>query len=288
MNTEHKEAIKIYDGITYIDEDLIEELQSVLKENTTGSLKKRAGNFNKIGVPAVVAVCIIFVFVSVVIIGAVKGEGVYWRRLLNVEMGGVLDVIIGKRDENGKIMLDAEVIKGADYSLLETVETYLKKEVNYEEIVQGIEIVAGDVTSDFLIANAGKICISKNCMPVIYLNSNAVSAIYHFLFVNDRIVGDLLFFEHDGKVGYSIELYTEDVGGIYTDYLMVNQGKEFIAIGDEMGTIYFLSEENTVIKPSTGNKANDINVDGDCYNAFSDKVKVSFGKISEETIETRY
>lgn len=288
MITEHKEAIKIYDGITYIDEDLIEELQSVLEEGATDSMKKGMGNFNKIVIPAIVVVCIIFAFVSVVMIGAFRGEGVYWRRLLNVEMGGVLDVIIGKRDENGKIMLDAEVIKGADYSLLETVETYLKKEVNYEEIVQGIEIVAGDVTSDFLIANAGKICISKNSMPVIFLNSNAVLRIYYFLFVDGMVVGDLLFFEHNGKVSYSIDLYTEDLGGIYTDYLMANQGKEFIAIGDEMGAIYFLSEENAVIKPTTGSEAKDITVSGDCYNAFSDKVKVSFEKIGEETIETRY
>lgn len=153
----------------------------------------------------------------------------------------VLDVIIGKRVENGKIILDAGVINGAtmDYSFLETVETYFQKEVNYEEIVQRIEIVAESATSEFLIANAGKVCISKNCMPVIYLNSNAASTIYHFLFVNDMIVGDLLFFEHDGKVGYSIELYTENVGGIYTDYLMVNQGKEFIAIGDEKGLYIF-------------------------------------------------
>ena len=66
MITEHKEAIKIYDGITYIDEDLIEELQSVLEEGATDSMKKGMGNFNKIVIPAIVVVCIIFAFVSVV------------------------------------------------------------------------------------------------------------------------------------------------------------------------------------------------------------------------------
>lgn len=262
MNRDYKEAIKLYEGITYIDEDLIEELQSVSKENTMSSLNKRVGDFHKGRISVVVVVCVFFAFVSVVMIGVFRDGRVNERQFLNVEMGGVLDVIIGKRVENGKIILDAGVIKGAtmDYSFLETVETYFQKEVNYEEIVQRIEIVAESATSEFLIANAGKVCISKNCMPVIYLNSNAASTIYHFLFVNDMIVGDLLFFEHDGKVGYSIELYTENVGGIYTDYLMVNQGKEFIAIGDEKGAIYFLSEENTVINPLTGSEADDITV----------------------------
>lgn len=176
---------------------------------------------------------------------SIQGWKSKWKAIFKCENGRGLDVIIGKRVENGKIILDAGVINGAtmDYSFLETVETYFQKEVNYEEIVQRIENVAESATSEFLIANEGKVCISKNCMPVIYLNSNASSTIYHFLFVNDKIVGDLLFFEHDGKVGYSIELYTEDIGGIYTDYLMVNKGKEFIAIGDGKGTIYFLSEE---------------------------------------------
>lgn len=287
MNRDYKEAIKIYDGLTYIDEDLIEEMQSFLKANTTRTLKGKLSAHNKIMRLAIATVCIIFAFASVVIIGVFRGERVNWRELLTVEMGGALDVIIGKRDENGKIVLEEEVIKEAtiDYSILATMEEYFQNEGKYEEVAQRIETVVGDVTSEFLIANAGEICISKHGMPIIYLNSNAVLEIYYFLFVNDRVVGYLLFFEHDGKVDYTIHLYTEDVGGIYSDYLTANQGKAFVAIGDGRGHIYFLSEENIVIKPSTGSEDKSFTVVGDCYNEFSDNVKISFEKISEETIK---
>lgn len=194
---------------------------------------------------------------------------------------GVLDVVIGKRNEPELTVLDAEAISQAaiDYSLLEDVETY-SKEVDYTEIADEIKRLIESDAEGFLLSDISELSVSTYNMPIICLSTNSVSAVYEFLFVGETPVGALMFYEHEREIVYSISLYTADSVGYFFDFLENDKEGTFVILSDERN-FYFLGDDNKLYNPSTGNEKRDIPVRGDCYHCFEENAFVSYERVME-------
>jgi hypothetical protein len=276
---------RLYTGITNVDENLIQELyvSPQMQEATKHSHHKARRRW--CAAAAVVAL--------VVVIGAAGGAAVRTRSggetagSLDTKMGGSLDTVIGKKEDNARTALTAEEITeaGIDCSGLENLEKEIQNKADYGEIKESVAVWIAEGTEGFLLTDAGNLAVSTCNMPMINLRDLSVSEVaYEFLFTEEEPVGYIEFFMGKGSLSYSISLLTPQTHSYFLDFLAEHPGESFLVLSDGM-SCYFLGEDNVLYRASSGTVSNEITIDGDCYHAFPyEKMAVSYEKIMNQVV----
>lgn len=271
-------AKKLFQGMSYIEDDLIEELEFDGREKFKLMLSTKKRKL----IPALVAIASV-VLVFIVWSSWSKGNVIIAPDTMSdIKMGGNSEAKIGTRDGEGLEALNAEEITevGIDDTLLSTLEKNILKNADYEQLSSDIEQWITEGTEGFLLSDTEDLSISKYNMYMIRLEDAAVANIaYEFLFSNGEPVGYVMFFMANGELNYNISLNTADTYGYYLDFLVNHKGVEFVVLTDGLSE-YFLSEDNVLYNPSTGGIVNQIAVEGDCYQVLEIYgVSVSYEKI---------
>jgi hypothetical protein len=277
---------RLYTGITNVDEDLIQELAEASSEPDS------AQPFEKSSRPAHRRWCTAAAVVALLVaIGVAGGAAVKTRsggefaNNLDTKMGGSLDTVIGKKEDNARTVLTAEEITEADIdcSGLEKLEKKIQKKADYGEIKESVAVWIAEGTEGFLLTDASNLAVSTCDMPMINLSDLSVAEVaYEFLFSEEQPVGYVELFMGKGSLSYSISLLTPQTHGYFLDFLADHPGESFLVLTD--GTSgYFLSEDNVLYRALNGTVANELTIDGDCYHAFPyEKMAVSYEKIMSQ------
>ena len=274
-----REAEKLYNGITCIDDELIVEYDDSAAKR---SPDHESEFFRKRLQILTLASAIIILVVAGFVLGRnipVKTEG-----NPDIKMGGNTEITIGTREGDKPISLNAEEIANTpiDTSQLEKLKS-LMKQVDYSQIANDIERLIEDGTEGFLLTDTNNLCISKQNLYMIDLSGASVANIaYEFIFSDDNVVGYIMFFAAGGKLEYSISLNTPYTIGYYFDFLNDNQDMSFVVLTDGFSG-YFLGENNRVYNARTGKVTDDFPVTGDCYQALNvNEMDISYQKIMEQ------
>lgn len=279
-----REAEKLYNGITCIDDELIVEYDDSAAKR---SPDHESEFFRKRFQILTLASAIIILVVAGFVLGRnipVKTEG-----NPDIKMGGNTEITIGTREGDKPISLNAEEIANTpiDTSQLEKLKS-LMKQVDYSQIANDIERLIEDGTEGFLLTDTNNLCISKQNLYMIDLSGASVANIaYEFIFSDDNVVGYIMFFAAGGKLEYSISLNTPYTIGYYFDFLNDNQDMSFVVLTDGFSG-YFLDENNRVYNARTGKVTDDFPVTGDCYQALNvNEMDISYQKIMEQITPIR-
>ncbi len=279
-----REAEKLYNGITCIDDELIVEYDDSAAKR---SPDHESEFFRKRFQILTLASAIIILVVAGFVLGRnipVKTEG-----NPDIKMGGNTEITIGTREGDKPISLNAEEIANTpiDTSQLEKLKS-LMKQVDYSQIANDIERLIEDGTEGFLLTDTNNLCISKQNLYMIDLSGASVANIaYEFIFSDDNVVGYIMFFAAGGKLEYSISLNTPYTIGYYFDFLNDNQDMSFVVLTDGFSG-YFLGENNRVYNARTGKVTDDFPVTGDCYQALNvNEMDISYQKIMEQITPIR-
>lgn len=274
-----REAEKLYNGITCIDDELVVEYDDSTAKR---SPDHESEFFRKRFQILTLASAIIILVVAGFMLGRnipVKTEG-----NPDIKMGGNTEITIGTREGDKPISLNAEEIANTpiDTSQLEKLKS-LMKQVDYSQIANDIERLIEDGTEGFLLTDTNNLCISKQNLYMIDLSGASVANIaYEFIFSDDNVVGYIMFFAAGGKLEYSISLNTPYTTGYYFDFLNDNQDMSFVVLTDGFSG-YFLGENNSVYNARTGKVTDDFPVTGDCYQALNvNEMDISYQKIMEQ------
>jgi hypothetical protein len=276
---------RLYTGITHVDENLIQELyvspqmQKATKYNHSSPRRKWY---------AAAAVAVLLVVIGAAGNAAVKTRsGGEIADSLDTKMGGSLDTVIGKKEDNARTALTEEEITEADIddSGLEKLEKEIQKKADYGEIKESVAEWIAEGAEGFLLTDAGHLAVSTCNMPMINLSNLSVSEVaYEFLFSEEESVGYVQFFMGKGSLSYSISLLTPQTHGYFLDFLAEHPGESFLVLSDGM-SCYFLGEDNVLYRASSGTVANELTIDGDCYHAFPyEKMAVSYEKIMNQVV----
>ena len=279
-----REAEKLYNGITCIDDELMVEYDDSAAKR---SPDHESEFFRKRFQILTLASAIIILVVAGFVLGRnipVKTEG-----NPDIKMGGNTEITIGTREGDKPISLNAEEIANTpiDTSQLEKLKS-LMKQVDYSQIANDIERLIEDGTEGFLLTDTNNLCISKQNLYMIDLSGASVANIaYEFIFSDDNVVGYIMFFAAGGKLEYSISLNTPYTIGYYFDFLNDNQDMSFVVLTDGFSG-YFLGENNRVYNARTGKVTDDFPVTGDCYQALNvNEMDISYQKIMEQITPIR-
>lgn len=263
---------KILHCMEYVDAELICEADAEMPAHKTHPARLR-----RIIIAATLIICITALFL--ISYHAIDNKSN--QNDLNHKMGGVTDEIIGKKDNNYVFEPNAAKISESDidYSLSDKVKEIVETE-GYSRIFEDIcEWIHGE--DGINMTDTSNLSISTNNMVMINLRDGSVSAVYKFIYCDDKQIGNLMFHEYEGKVDFTLSPVIEDTDGFYMHFLKNNQDMNFILLTD--GTeIYFLSEDNRIYNPSTGAEAK-IAVEGDCFHAFAEDMIVSYEILKEQT-----
>jgi hypothetical protein len=311
---------RLYKGITNVDDDLIQELhvspqmrevlerdvlteevpvQEVEVQKTTEEeasvqeiVEQKATKYNHSSPRrrwcAAAAVAALLVVIGVAGSVAVKiRSGGETADNLDTKMGGSLDTVIGKKEDNACTALTAEEITEADIdcSGLEKLEKEIQKKADYGEIKESVAVWIADGTEGFLLTDAGNLAVSTCSMPMINLSDLSVSeVVYEFLFAEEQPVGYIQFFMGNGSLNHNTSLLTPQTHSYFLDFLAEHPGESFLVLSDGM-SCYFLGEDNVLYRASNGTGANELTIDGDCYHAFPyEKMAVSYEKIMSQVV----
>jgi hypothetical protein len=277
---------RLYTGITNVDDDLIQELEEASSETDP------AQHFEKRRRPthrrwyAAAAVVALVAAIGVAGSAAVKTRsGGEIANNLDTKMGGSLDTVIGKKEDNARTALTAEEITEADIdcSGLEKLEKKIQKKADYAEIKESVAVWIAEGTEGFLLTDVSALAVSTYDMPMINLSDLSVSGVvYEFLFAEEQPVGYIQFFTVNGSLKYNISLLRPQTSGYFLDFLADHPGESFLVLTDGTSS-YFLSEDNVLYRASSGTVANELTIDGDCYHAFPyERLAVSYEKIMSQ------
>lgn len=279
-----REAEKLYNGITCIDDELVVEYDdSAAKRSPDHQSVFSQKRFQILTLASAIIILVIAGFMLSRNI-PVKTEG-----NPDIKMGGNTEITIGTKEGDKPIALNAEEIANTpiDTSQLEKLKS-LMKQVDYSQIAADIERLIEDGTEGFLLTDTNNLCISKQNLYMIDLNGASVANIaYEFIFFDDNVVGYVMFFAAGGKLEYSISLNTPYTTGYYFDFLKDNQDMSFVVLTDGFSG-YFLSENNCVYNARTEKMTDDFPVTGDCYRALNvNEMDISYQKIMEQITPLR-
>lgn len=278
-----KEAEKLFQGITNIEDDLLEELESYASlrvpfiDHFFGRLLSMHIRKTAL-IPAVLLVCLVLII-------TMNNNGMGNHPITNkgtepiISTGGYSEgtLVIGKRDGERLSGLDAEELTNIsiDDAQFLKLEKAIKKHADYEEITNAFEREKQEILD--------RLSISTYNVTMIKLNDATVAPVaYEFLFADSEPVGYVEFFLANGELMYNTAFLAEDSYGYFYDFLAQNKNKSFILLNDGYSN-YFLGEDNIIYNPSTGNAMNKISVEGDCYQALEGYgISVSYEKIVNE------
>jgi hypothetical protein len=285
---------RLYTGITNIDDDLIQELQeapenlaedreNVAKTSSSATKRRRPAHRRWFAAAAVVA---LVAAIGVAGSAAVKTRsGGETANNLDTKLGGSLDTVIGKKEDNARTALTAEEITEADIdcSGLEKLEKKIQKKADYAEIKESVAVWIAEGTEGFLLTDVSALAVSTCDMPMINISDLSVSeVVYEFLFTEELPVGYIQFFMVNGRLNHNTSLLTSQTHGYFLDFLADHPGESFLVLSDGM-SCYFLSEDNVLYRASSGTVANELTIDGDCYHAFPyEKLAVSYEEIMSQ------
>jgi hypothetical protein len=277
---------RLYTGITNVDDDLIQELQGTLSETDPAQPFEKPSHRAHRRWYAAVAVVAIVAAIGVAGSAAVKTRsGGETTGNLDTKLGGSLDTVIGKKEDNARTALTAEEITEADIdcSGLEKLEKKIQKKADYAEIKKSVAVWIAEGTEGFLLTDVSALAVSTCDMPMINISDLSVSeVVYEFLFAEEQPVGYIQFFTVNGRLNHNTSLLTPTTHSYFLDFLADHPGESFLVLSDGM-SCYFLSEDNVLYRASSGTTTNELTIDGDCYHAFPyEKIAVSYEKIMSQ------
>ncbi len=287
-----KEAEKLFHGITNIDDDLIIELektiaqQALLSKRIWGGILRQLDNRKVALVASAVLVCLVLIIAFTngkMSSTPIKDNGT--TPIVSTGSNTQGEIVVGKRDGERLAGLNAEELSHIriDDSQFIKLEKAITKHADYEEIRDAVEGLIETDTNGFLLTDMDNLGVSTFNVTKINLNDASIANVaYEFLFSNGEPVGLIEFYLVNGELAYSIALDATSASNSYVHFLQENKNKSFIILTDGFSD-YFLSEDNMIYNPSTGNEVKRILIDGDCYQAFeSEQISVSYEKIVNE------